>query len=397
MKNALFLLVRLGGVSLIFFAAISFLVGSYGKDTVAQFINAQNNVIIVAGIGSLGFHSILMYYGARSARLLQWATHQLMLCAPISIFVCFISAWVVEIVNPTLGFATLGTAGVVVASATSLPGGMLGAGKYKEFTFIEIISSLSFLSLVVATGRYLTITPTRIFEFYVVSMAIKIPLYLIGQRTRSLSDGTRMRRHGARWRTPNFALFRRFLGPSWISGNLYAVAYRAMLSIFQLNNNSAMADIALVWSIADRVQNLFQTANLLIYRAATRSKSDFATIRRKVDILYFPIVAICYFFVCVFLLFWSSYVGAKIKFDSLYIVAPLMFWGYRSFQQNLISSQRMPWRIVFDLCLVMVGWGVIFAAIEVWYLSWELRITIMCLVIAISSASLRVVRARSIQ
>lgn len=394
MKNAFFLLARLGCVSLIFFIAISFLVGSYGKDSVAQFINAQNNVTIVAGVGSLGFHSILMYYGARSARLFQWATRQLILCAPIAVFVCFLCAWIIESVNPTFGSAIIGFSGIVIAGATSLPGGILGAGKYMQFTFIEILSSVSFLVLAMAAGSYFSVTAVEIFEFYVISMAIKIPLYLIAQQTISTSEHPRLRRLGKRWHRPNAALFRRFLGPSWISGNLYAIAYRAMLSIFQLNNNIDTADIALVWSIADRIQNLFQTANLLIFRAATRSKSEFAKIRRMVDFLYFPIVSVCYLCVCIFIAVWSFYIGAKIQTGSLYIVIPLMVWGYRSFQQNLLSSQRMPWRVVVDLSLVIAGWAAVFVIFGNWLLNWETRIAVMSLMIAVSAGSLRLVHVR---
>ena len=387
MKGFTLLVLRLGSVSLIYFLAISLLVKISGKDIVGDFINAQNNLILVSGIGSLGFHSILMYYGARSNSLLLWATRQMLLCAPISIAVCFICAMIVEALHPSAGVTWITLGGSVTAISSSLPGGLLGAGRYGPFTVIEILSSLMFLVGSAAISVFFKITTDVILLCYTLSTAFKILLYLYAQKQLFATH----RRAGRSWRKPSIPLFRRFLGPAWVAGNLYATAYRAMLAIFQVNSSVSPSDIALVWSVTDKVQNIFQTINLIIFRISTKSRAEFRRIRTLVDYFYIPATGIAYAGIGVLIKVWAESRGAPIGAEAFYVILPLIIWGYRSFQQNLLSSQRMLWPISFNLCLVLFGWAMLAGATFIWLTEWWLRIVFMCSIVAVSAVNLRAI------
>lgn len=390
MKNFLLLLARLGGVSAIFFLSISVLLKYSDKDTVASFINALNNVILVSGFASLGFHSILMYYSARSERLLRWALIQMVLCLPIAILTSVACSFLIEAVHATLGVAWIAMGGLFAAIAASLPGGLLGAGRYKEFTTVEIVSSVFFLLFCLGAAYFSYFDGAAILALYIGSLLLKIALYIVLYARADMFGQFHGARQGSRhWRRISLPLFVRFLGPAWLSGNFYAAAYRLMLAIFQMNPSINQADVALVWSIVDRVQNILQTLNVMIYRAATKSRNDFQRVRSIVDIAYFPLAGAAYAFVGVAIHMWAGYVAEPIDWNAFYLIVPLLVWGYRSLQQNLLSAQRLILQVAYDLVFVLTGWLVIAYLAKYYSIEWFWQIGLMCGVISASAVNLR--------
>ena len=374
-SEAILLLVRLASSSALFLGAISALTYLGHKDAVGDFISLQNRALIAATFGSLGFHSVFLYYGSRSKTLLRWSIVQQVSWLPLMAIICLGVSFVIEATSPSIGVLSLSLFALTLSISGSAAGIFIGSGRIASFTAIEICSSFTFL---VASLVYSAHTPVLgsglLFIFTAIQLA-KSAIFIAGGL---LSTGNGGKLSASRL-FPSIPLMRRFAGPSWIIGNVSALAYRGVLILLQSSSGaSTAADIAIAWAIFDRVQNVVQVANTLSFRRVAREGRIGPTILRTVALWYPPIAATGYISLSVLFSIWSWKSSANIPSATLWISAFFFMWGYRSLFQNLLLARRMYRVVLVDLICIVGAWAFL------WGLQMRLALDLRILVAVVS-------------
>lgn len=350
-SRGLLLCLRLGGVSALFVVTLSVLATAGHKRELGDFIAVQNKMLLSASFGSLGFYSVILFYSARSTRLTTWAIAQFARCLPIVMMVCIGAALVLEWVSPSIGVVPLALLGVSASISTVAPALPLGRGRMLEFTLVELSGGVAFLVSALLLIDYHLVGPLHLSVCYALSQSLKIPLYLI--RAAHLGE---LSGRGARFRLvglPSPALMRRFLGPSWSTGNLYALLYRGLFLLLQRRAGTIFADVAIAWTVFDRAQNLIQVVNTLVYREVAAAGSRSRELLAKLMVLYPIIAAVGLTALCLALSVWSDITNAEFDERALAIAPIFAVWGYRAILQNALLAQRQYASVTRDLVYLL--------------------------------------------
>ncbi|MCO6384613.1 hypothetical protein [Oceanicola sp. 502str15] len=389
-SKAAVLVLRVAMVSCIYFATITLILSRGGKEVLSDFVVVQNICYLVSGLSSLGFHSILMYYGSRSRVLARWSLLQLVAWLPASVLLATCFCYVFSAFWGVAGTPLMWLALFVVSFSlsTTVAGLALGMGRYGAFAAIEIFFAfLFFLSVVlfeelVKQSFYLNASMSAIW-------ALKAMLYIYFLFRVTDGEGRQCRLARKSDLIPSIPLLRRFLGPSWVSGVLYSSVYRVLFFILQSSTYISAADLAVCWSIFDRFQVIIQTVNIILFRAVASKAVLVRDISARIDLSYWTLGGVTLALVSLGIVFWADAVKEPISLRAVSIGAVFAFWSYRSLYQNALIAMKKVMVVCYDLAAVLSVWVFVIGIQGVLNVSWVVLIVLCSAVVLVSGLGLR--------